>query len=133
MKNIIQKGEKLEIRVEVNHSDSILYFLTNGEGEIISSETLSIDGNNITITVPSEITKDFGIGANNIKIFAISNSVLKPDFYESSFIVTNEKTELPESFSGNIEFTENKPEYWVWIIPILVIIVIVIYLKKRYL
>ncbi len=121
----------MEIRVEVNHSDSILYFLTNGEGEIISSETLSVNGNNITITVPSENTKDFGIGANNIKIFAISNSVLKPDFYESSFIVTNDKTELPESLPGNIEFTENKSEYWIWIIPILVIIVIVIYLKKR--
>ena len=131
MKNIIQRGGDLEIRVQTNHSDSILYFLTNSEGKIISSETLNIDGNNITISIPSENTKDLGIGANNIKLFAISNSVLKPDFYESSFIVTIDKTELPESLSGNIEFTENKSEYWIWIIPILVIIGIVIYLKKR--
>ena len=73
------------------------------------------------------------IGANNIKIFAISNSVLKPDFYESSFLVTNVKAELPTSLSTNIEFTENKSEYWIWIIPILLIIGIGIYLKKRYL
>ena len=133
MKNIIQKGEKFEIRVETNHSDSIRYFLMNSQGKMILSETLGIDRNNITISVPSENSKDLGMGANNIKIFAISNSVLKPDFYESSFLVTDVKAELPTSLSANIEFTENKPEYWIWIIPILVIIGIVIYLKKRHL
>ncbi|MCH7649075.1 MAG: ABC transporter substrate-binding protein, partial [Thaumarchaeota archaeon] len=133
MKNIIQRGEELEIRVEVDNSDSILYFLINSKGEIISSETLSIDGNRITVTVPSENTKDLGMGANNIKIFAISNSVLKPDFYESSFLVTDVETELPTSLFTNIEFTENKSEYWLWIIPILFFIGVGIYLKKRYL
>jgi peptide/nickel transport system substrate-binding protein len=131
MKNIIQRGEELEISVDANHSDSILYFLTNSEGKMISSETLRIDGDTTIISVSSENTKNLGTGANNIKIFAISNSVLKPDFYESSFIVTNVKTELPTSLYDNIEFTENEPEYGVWIIPILVIIGIVIYLKKR--
>ena len=133
MKNIIQRGEELEIRVEVDNSDSILYFLTNTEGRMISSETLNIDGNRITVTVPSENTKDLGIGANNIKIFAISNSVLKPDFYESSFLVTDVKAELPTSLSTNIEFTENKSEYWIWIIPILFFNGVGVYLKKQYL
>ena len=131
MKNIIQRGEELEIRVEVDNSDSILYFLINSEGKIVSSETLNIDGNNITISVHSENTRDLGIGANNIKIFVISDSVLKPDFYESSFLVTDVKAELPTSLYDNIEFTENESEYGVWIIPILVIIGIMIYLKKR--
>jgi len=133
MKNIIQRGEELEIRIEVDNSDSILYFLTNTEGRMISSETLNIDGNRITVTVSSENTKDLGIGANNIKIFAISNSVLKPDFYESSFLVTDVKAELPTSLSTNIEFTENKSEYWIWIIPILFFIGVGVYLKKQYL
>ncbi len=133
MKNIIQRGEKFEIRVETNHSDSIRYFLMNSEGKMILSETLDIDENNITISVQAENTKDLGIGANNIKIFAISNSVLKPDFYESSFLVTDVKAELPTSSSANIEFTENNPKYWIWVIPILIIIGIVIYLKKRHL
>ena len=133
MKNIIQRGEELEIRVEVDNSDSILYFLINSEGKIVSSDTLNIDGNNITISVHSKNTKEFGIGANNIKIFVISDSVLKPDFYESSFLVTDVKAELPTSLSTNLEFTENKSEYWIWIISILFFIGIGIYLKKRYL
>jgi len=131
MKKIIQIEKELEIRVETTNSDSIRYFLINNKGEIISSETLKIDGNNITINIPSENTKNLGVGANNIKIFATSNSVLKPDFYESSFIVTNYETKLPESMSSNIEFTEDKSEYVIWVIPILVIIGIVIFLKKR--
>ncbi len=132
MKNIVQRGEELEMRVETEYSDFILYFLTNSEGKMISSEKLKIEASDITIRVPSEKTKDLGMGANNIKIFAISNSVLKPDFYESSFIVTNYKGELPTSLSDNIEFTEDKPEYGVWAIPILLIIGIVIFLKKRH-
>ena len=83
--------------------------------------------------MPSVNTNDLGIVANNIKIFAISNSVLKPDFYESSFLVTDVKAELPTSLSANIKFTENKSEYWIWIIPILVLVGVVVYLKKRYL
>jgi len=131
MNNIIQRGEKLEIIVETDNADSILYFLTNSEGVMISSETYNITENNITISIPSENTRDLGIGANNIKIFAISNSVLKPDFHESSFIVTNNKEKLPTSALDNIEFIENEPEYTIWIIPILVIIGIGIYFKKK--
>ncbi len=131
MKNIIQQGEELEIRVETNYSDSILYFLTNSEGKMIVSETQNTNRNDIIINIPSKNTKNLGVGANNIKIFAISNSVLKPDFYESSFIVTDGKGKLPTSLDGNIEFIEEQSEYGIWIIPILVIIGIVIYFKKK--
>ncbi len=132
MKNIIQKGEKLDIIVGADNSDSILYFLTNNEGGMISSKTLKLDEGNIIISIPAEITKQLGIGANNIKIFAISDSVLKPDFYESSFIVTSVKTELPSTTSDNVEFTENKTEYEFFIIPVIIIIAIIIYLKMKY-
>ena len=57
--------------------------------------------------------------------------LLKPDFYESSFMVTEEKIELPTSLMENIEFSENKSDYSIFIIPIIAIIGIVIYLKKR--
>lgn len=131
MKNIIQREDGLEVVVETNHSDSILYFLINSEGKIISSETLKTDGH-ITITISSENTKNLGIGANSIKIFAISNSILIPDFYESSFIAIDDETELPTSSSDNIEFIENKSEYDLLIIPIVIIVGIIVYLKKRH-
>ena len=131
MKKIIWRGEAMDILVNARNSDLILYFLTDERGKMISSETLIMDNDMIHISIPSEDTKNLGIGANNIRIFAISNSVLKPDFYESSFIVTSTKTELSTGPSDGVEFTENEPEYVVWIVPILVIIGVAVYLRYR--
>ena len=132
MKNVFQKEESLKVFVQAENSDSIIYFLINSEGNMISSKTFMLDENNITINIPSETTKELGIGANNIKIFAISNSVLKPDFYESGFIVTESQKELPDNTSIKFEHMEHNTNYWIWIIPIGIIVTIIIFLKKRY-
>ena len=131
MKNIFQRGEELKIEVEAENSDSVLYFLTNSKGDMISSNTLKSYSNNVTINISSKITRELGIGANNIKLFAISDSVLKPDFYESSFIVTEKKEELPTNMINDIDFSDSKQEFWFWAIPLVVIIGIIIILKKR--
>ena len=131
MKKSIHQGEEVVVRIETVNSDEILYFLTNSQGEKIVSETMKINENKATINISAEESKKLGTGANNIKIFAISNSVLKPDFYESAFIVTDDNIELPIANSENIEFSTNQSNYWFWAIPIIVIIGIIIYLKKK--
>ncbi|MGY5148089.1 MAG: ABC transporter substrate-binding protein [Candidatus Nitrosopumilus sp. bin_7KS] len=131
IKKSIQKGDEININVKTRNSDSILYFLTNSNGENISSNTYFVTEDNTNITISSIESNLLGIGANNIKIFAISDSVLKPDFYESSFIVTNSENNLPLVKTDEIEFTENKSEYWFWAIPIIIIITVSIYFKKR--
>ncbi|MBT8242261.1 MAG: ABC transporter substrate-binding protein [Nitrosopumilus sp.] len=128
---IIQKGQEITIRIETSNSDRILYFLTDSKGEKIVSETLDIEDNQVIIKVISENSNKLGIGANSIKIFAISDSVLKPEFYESSFIVTSNSEELPNRTFENIEFDMNDSYYWTMIIPLVIIIGILIYLKKR--
>jgi len=131
IKKVIQKGKGIDIMIETKNSDSILYFLTNSKGVNIISETQSIKDKNTTIKISPEDTNRLDIGANNIKIFAISNSVLKPDFYESSFIVIDSKTDLPITTNENIEFSKKESDYGLLIIPIIALIIIVIYLKKR--
>ncbi|MFB5619796.1 MAG: ABC transporter substrate-binding protein, partial [Nitrosopumilus sp.] len=131
MKKSIQRGEEITLTIETKNSDSILYFLTNNQGEKIISKTQNVKELNTVIKIPSEESSKLGIGSSNIKIFAISNSVLKPDFYESSFIVTDNIIELPISSYENTEFSENESTYWIWIVPIIIILVIAIYLKRR--
>ena len=131
IKKVIQKGAEINIMIETKNSDSILYFLTNSRGENIISETQSIQDNNTVIKISPVDTSRLDVGANNIKIFAISNSVLKPDFYESSFIVIDSKTDLPIATNENVEFSKKESEYGLLIIPIIAFIVIVTYLKKR--
>ena len=131
IKQIIQQGDELAIAIETENSDSILYFLTNSQGDTIASETLKLKEKDITINITSDNTKELGIGTNSIKIFAVSNSVLKPDFIKSSFIVTDNKVELPVNTFENVQFSKNKSEYWIWIIPVILIAVILMYLKKK--
>jgi len=131
MKKIIQQGDELAITIETKNSDSILYFLTNSQGDKIASETMKLKENDIIVNITSNNTKELGIGTNSIKIFAVSNSVLKPDFIKSSFIVTDNKVELPVNTFENVQFSKNDSEYWIWIIPVIVIAGILIYLKKK--
>ena len=131
LKKITQTGTEFKIDIITENSDSILYFLTDNEGNSISTETLKVVEGETTIIIPDEKTQNFGIGANNIKIFAISDSVLRPDFYESSFIVTEMKTELPTVNSETTEFSKNESYYEFLIIPIIIVVGIIIVLKKK--
>ncbi len=131
MGKVIQKGEKFTITVETINSDSILYFLTNSQGEKITSKVQKVDEPTSIINISSNESSQLNIGSNNIKVFVISNSVLKPDFYESSFIVTDGITELPEINYDNTKFSEKESDYWVWIAVITIIVGVSIYLKKR--
>jgi len=130
--NLIQKQEVLNISVETSQTDSILYFLNNNNGDLVSSEIIEVEENPTKIKISGEQTKQLGIGANDVKIFALSNSVLKPDFYSTSFLVTDYKNQLPDVAQDETQFTEGENEDLWLIIPVIgIIIAIVIYLKKR--
>ena len=131
MSKAIQYGKNMKVVIETEKTDSILYFLIDSKGKIQASEKLNVNGDTISIEIVSDMTKNLQIGANSIKIFAISNSVLKPDFYESSFLVTEKNLELHNNVI-KIENKEDKIDYNIWIIPIVLVIGIAIYLKIKY-
>jgi peptide/nickel transport system substrate-binding protein len=130
--SLIQKQEDLNIILKTSQTDSILYFLNNNQGDLISSEIINVEENPTIIKISGEQTDKLGIGANDIKIFAISNSVLKPDFYGTSFLVTDVDNQLPEVSQNRVAIVDTE-EMALWIaIPIIVIIIaVLIYIKKR--
>ena len=131
MDKIVKQGKNIEIIVETNHADSILYFIINSKGKIQSTEELKINENKALINITSKESEKLQVGANSIKIFAISNSVLKPDFYESSFLVSEKNFEEPKILinSSNIENEINYEIETIVIIGIVIIIAITAYLK----
>ena len=130
--DIIQKGTELEISVETLQTDSILYFLTDSNGNSTLSELISTDKNYTSIKIPGEKTENLDIGAKDLKIFAISNSVLKPDYYSTSFLVVENKGILPEINQKDTEFNKNNSFEVIWlIVPITIIVVTAICIKKR--
>ncbi len=130
--DIIQKGTELEMNVETTQADSILYFLTDINGNETLSELIKVDKNSTSIKIPGEKTATLGTGAKDLKIFAISNSVLKPDYYATSFLVVENKELLPKTDQNKIDFNENNSLEILWIIlPITISIVAAIYIRKR--
>ena len=132
LENVIQRGKEFSIKVEAKNTDSIRYFLTNSQGNMISSESIDMINDKINIKIDSSDSEKLQIGTGNVKIFAISNSVLKPDFYETGFIVTEREVKIPNTSSESIEFFENKTGYEIWVILIVIIVGIIITLKKHY-
>ena len=133
MDKIIQQGKNMEIVVETEEANSILYFIMDSKGKIQSTEKLNIDKDKVTIKITSEATKKLQVGANNIKIFAISDSVLKPDFYESNFLVSENNSKIPISIinPSNIENEKNYNTELISIIVIILIIGIIIFVKTK--
>ena len=132
LEDVIKKGDEFSIQVEAKNTDSIRYFLTNSQGNIISSKSIPANNEKIDIHIDSSESQKLQLGTGNLKIFAISNNILKPDFYETSFIVSENQIELPESPTENIEFFENQSGNWIWVIPFIIIIAMIIFLRKYY-
>ena len=84
IQKIIQQGESIQISLETKGVTSLLYFILDSEGRIQISEESEINENRLNINLTSDITKKLQLGTNQIKIFGISNSVLKPDIYETN-------------------------------------------------
>ena len=134
MQKIIQQGESTEINVETEGVTSLLYFILDSEGRIQISKESEISENKLNINLTSDITKKLQSGTNQIKIFGISDLVLKPDIYETNFIIVKEKSEIPKT-EINVQNIENEINYDVWVFGItiaVIIIAITIFLKKRF-
>ncbi|RNJ76642.1 MAG: ABC transporter substrate-binding protein [Nitrosopumilus sp. H13] len=129
MADSVQKGRPLEIKATAIHSDSLMYFLADSTGAITASGEIDA-GDGPTITIPADVTAGLGSGASSIKIFAVSESVLKPDFYESSFIVTDGTEELQSGEIGATQ-TAEKPDHVAWVFFIFVIAAAAVFLARR--
>lgn len=94
---IVVKGKDLSILIETNNTNRIQYFLTTSEGNIVESGIENIDEKQFILTLSGEKTERFLIGANDFKVFAMSDSVLRPDIFSTSFLVVdNPSQELPK-------------------------------------
>ncbi len=130
--NSIDKNSDFKIEIETSNTDSILYFLTNSKGVILSSNSIETNSTNTKIIFPEKIKEKLDVGVNNLKIFAISEKVLKPDYYSTSFLVMNNAEKIPEVNQSEIEFDKYNVNDGIFIlIPILVIIMIIVIIKRK--
>ena len=89
----VHKGSKLSIPITTEDASKIHYFLTNSEGVTIASGIESVNGKISELTFSEDQTLKLSDGANDLKIFAISDSVLRPDVYSQGFLALSETSE----------------------------------------
>ena len=79
--------EDFEVGVETRHASEIRYFISDGDGGVVASGMARAgpDGNTTVIPIPREKMRDGTTGT--VRIFAVSDDVLRPDFYSTSFVV----------------------------------------------
>ncbi len=128
---IISKNTDLIINIETENTDFILYIASNSKGKTVTRETVKVESNNTQITLPKEL--GFDIGANDLKIFAISENVLKPDFYTTSFFVSEKEQKLPEINIDEIKSEQYNIDeiLWILLIPTIIIPLIIIIQKRK--
>jgi peptide/nickel transport system substrate-binding protein len=104
--DVIKQGSILNVPIITEDASKIDYFFTNNQGESVAADTRLLDTKSTTLTLFENQTSKFGIGANDLKIFAVSEEVLRPDIYSVSFLVVSDSTELPEITLSDIQTDE---------------------------
>ena len=131
---LVVKGEELSIPIQTKDTTRIQYFLTNSEGNIVESGVEQVSGKQTTLTLSEEKTERFLIGANDLKVFAMSDTVLRPDIFSTSFLVVdNPAQELPKptfSETQQIQTSTNNYGYLV-IVAGAIAIGILLYVKSK--
>ena len=123
IKELVQKGMKLDIPITVKDSTEIHYFLSNTQGEIITSGVKSVEDNHVNITIGVDETENIPVGPNTLKVFAASDDVLRPYEFSTSFLVTEPDLSLPETIiTENSERTQNDNYLTLTVIIIIIII-----------
>ncbi|MDE0267099.1 MAG: ABC transporter substrate-binding protein [Thaumarchaeota archaeon] len=91
-------GGEMRVDVSTRGADSVLYFVTSGRGEIVSSGTLPVTAAAAADTDTADVTsvvigpgdtKLLSEGANTVRVFALSETVLRPDIYEAGFLAVS--------------------------------------------
>lgn len=126
----ILKGTALEIPIQTTHATSLYYFVNDGSGTTITSGILPIQNDAVQILLTPEITSFMSDG-NDLKVYAISDSVLKPDIYTTSFLVLDS---IDDEFNETMLLQEKNNTQFdygpIFIIMGVIVIGIVLYIRK---
>ena len=85
------------------------------------------------IGLTGEETLDLGVGANTLKIFASSEEALRPDIYETSFLVVEGQAELPTVPISEVESSSEDTSYTGIVLAIIgaIIVGIIVYIRRK--
>ena len=122
--SLISKNQAINIPITTKNSSELHYFVSNSKGDIISEGKIDVNENKSIITFNEDIISKLNIGTNTLKIFAISDDVLRPYEYSTSFLVSESSTTLPDvEVTQNLSYIEQN-DYSAFFIVLIIILII---------
>lgn len=131
--DVVDLKKPLSISVQTTDTSTIYYFISNPKGETSASGIIPV-GNNLSEIVLTEAeTSQLDVGANTLKIFASSDEVLRPDIYDTSFLVVEGQTELPTVPISEVESRSEGTSYTGIVLAIIgaIIVGIIVYIRRK--
>jgi len=131
--NVVDLNKPLSILVKTTDSSTIHYFISNPKGETVVSGIKPVDNNLSEIALTEEETSHLVVGANTLKIFSSSDEALRPDVYDTSFLVVEGQTELPTVPISQTESSSEDTSYAGILSMIFgaIIVGIIVYVRKK--
>lgn len=125
-------GQPLEIPIKTSNTTQIYYFVSTGTGEEVDLGILEVNKNTAKISLSAEQTQKMISGGNDLKLYAISDSVLRPDIYTTSvFAVSADSQNHTQTIIHNYSKTGKTENLGLISITLGIIIIgIVVYVKK---
>lgn len=99
----VVRGTKMGIPIQTQHASTLYYFITDVRGQQVDSGMLDISNDHTMLAMSEQVTYGLERGVLDLKIYAVSDDVLRPDIYTSSLLVVDsdfpvlEETVLAES------------------------------------
>jgi peptide/nickel transport system substrate-binding protein len=96
------QGARAEIQIRTADASQLYYFINDASGVQVDGGIIPVIGDSATLALGEETTNKMQLGATDLKIYAISDSVLRPDIYATSFlVVASDDTILKEIIVDN--------------------------------
>ena len=133
--DFILRGEKSVFSIQTDSASQIQFFISNPEGLVVSAGSLEIIGDSVNLELSPKDTSLLGVGANNIKLFVISDSVLRPDIFSTSFLaVDNPEQQIPETIvdmsTSELALDVSYLSIFLPILAVIIILVLLLFRKK---
>ncbi len=95
-------GKELTVPIKTTSASTVYYYFLNANGSMVDSGSVKADAGNTNITLSKEKTLQFSIGANDLRLFAVSDNALKPDIFRTSFLgIQGENLIIPDNFNAS--------------------------------
>ncbi|MEW6042679.1 MAG: ABC transporter substrate-binding protein [Thermoproteota archaeon] len=83
------RGNQLEIPIRTSDVSLLYYFVSSAAGDQVDSGMVEVQNDSVTLEFPENMTNKMALGGNDLKLYAISNSVLRPDIYATSIVAVD--------------------------------------------